>query len=254
MKHIRRQSGFSIVDVMVGMLLSLIGTIVIFQVFSVSESIKRTSTNGSDAQQNGAVALFSIQRALKEAGYGLNVSDVNPVPAQITVNAASTPDSLAITYRRNWDFGPFLSASPAFASAVPPAPTVETFSINAQAQLVSSVSGAIADGIVQLKAEYGVDADGNSIVESWQTALPANPQTTVLAVRLAVVARSAQPEKPRSGNLTDACDATAAAPIWSGGSLSLAGNLALANSDSWQCYRHKTFEVTVPLRNVLWRP
>jgi hypothetical protein len=254
MKSARQQSGFSIVDVLVGMLLSLIGTIVIFQVFSVSESIKRTSTSGADAQQGGVLALFSLERSLKEAGYGLNVADVNPVPAQITANAATVPDSLAITYRRNWEFGPFLSAAPAFASAVPPAATVETFSVNAQAQLISSVTGVLADDIVQIKAQYGVDTNADGVLDGWQTALPASPQTSVLALRLVLVARSAQPEKPRSGNLADACDATTAAPVWSGGTLDLSGNLALGGGDTWQCYRYKPFETTVPLRNVIWRP
>lgn len=254
MKSARLQSGFSLVDILVGMLLSLIGTVVIFQVFSVSEGIKRTSTSGADAQQSGVLAMFSLERSLKEAGYGLNSNDVSPVPVQITANAATVADALVITYRRNWDYGPFQSTAPVFASAVPPALTVETFSINAQAQLVSSLSGVLADGIVQLKARYGVDNDGDGVLDGWQTALPASPQTRVLAIQMALAARSAQPEKPRSGNLADACDTTVAAPTWGGGTLDLSGNLALANGDSWQCYRYKTSEVTVPLRNVIWRP
>lgn len=245
-----RQTGFSMVDLLVGMLLSLIGTVIIFQVFQASENVKRTSTSGSDAQQNGAAALFALERALKEAGYGINTNDASPIPVQITVNAATVPDSIAVTYRRDWDFGPFNSSDPAFASAVPPALTVETFSVNNQAQLVSSVNGVLADGIVQMKAQYGVDttATPDGIMDAWQTTLPANP-LTVLAVRLAVVARSAQPEKPAANG---ACATSTVSPVWVGGSLSLAGNQALAGGDSWQCYRYKTFQLTVPLRNVLW--
>jgi Tfp pilus assembly protein PilW len=244
------QAGFSLIDVLVGMLLSLIGTLVIFQVFSVSEGIKRTSTSGGDAQQSGAMALYALERALKEAGYGINANDVNPIPALIAVNAGTGPDSLTVSYRRNWDYGPFVTTDPAFATAVPPALTVETFSINNQAQLVSSVNGVIAEGIVQLKAEYGVDVTAipDGIMDVWQTALPANP-LTVLAVRLAVVARSAQPE----GRAVNACATTTVAPIWIGGGLNLTGNLGLAGGDSWQCYRYKTFQVTVPLRNLIWR-
>ena len=36
--------------------------IVIFQVFEASEGIKRTTTSGGDAQQNGAIALYSMAR------------------------------------------------------------------------------------------------------------------------------------------------------------------------------------------------
>ncbi|WP_161780253.1 PilW family protein [Ferriphaselus sp. R-1] len=247
----RRQSGFSLVDVMVGMVLGLIGTIVIFQVFESSERIKRTSTSGNDAQQNGAVAMFALERALKEAGYGMNGTDANPVPVQITFgNAAAVPDTLTVSYRRNWDYGPFVPSA-AGVLPVPPALTVETYSLNNQAQLVSNLNGVLADGIVQLKAEYGVDTTAipDGIMDAWQTALPINP-LTVLAVRLVLVARSAQPEKPAAGA---ACATTTVAPLWSAGSVILTGNLGLAGGDSWNCYRYKTFQVTVPLRNVLWR-
>ena len=49
----RLSRGFTLVELMVGVLIGLIGTVVIFQVFAVSEGQKRTTTGGSDAQQNG---------------------------------------------------------------------------------------------------------------------------------------------------------------------------------------------------------
>jgi type IV pilus assembly protein PilW len=57
---------------MVAMLIGLIGIIIIFQVFEVSEGIKRTSTSGGDAQQNGAIALYAMERDLRSAGSGFN--------------------------------------------------------------------------------------------------------------------------------------------------------------------------------------
>lgn len=68
----RRITGFSLVELMVGMVISLIGMIVIFQVFAVSENYKRTSVSGSDAQQNGAIALFSLERDIRLSGFGMN--------------------------------------------------------------------------------------------------------------------------------------------------------------------------------------
>jgi type IV pilus assembly protein PilW len=66
------ERGFSIVELMVAMLIALIGTIIIFQVFEVSEGIKRTTTSGGDAQQNGALALYVIEHDLRNAGMGFN--------------------------------------------------------------------------------------------------------------------------------------------------------------------------------------
>jgi type IV pilus assembly protein PilW len=67
-----RSAGFSLVELMVGVIIAILGSIVIFQVFAVSEKYKRTSVSGSDAQQNGLLALYSIERDLRMAGYGVN--------------------------------------------------------------------------------------------------------------------------------------------------------------------------------------
>ena len=66
------ERGFSMVELMIAMLIGLIGMIIIFQVFEVSEGIKRTTTSGGDAQQNGAVALYVVEHDLRNAGMGFN--------------------------------------------------------------------------------------------------------------------------------------------------------------------------------------
>lgn len=256
------EKGFSLVDVMVGMVLSMLGIIVIFQVFSVSESIKRTTTSGGDAQQSGAAALMTLERAIKGAGYGLSSNDpVNVrIPVQLTINAAAVPDSIAVTSRAGWDFGPFTPDATAFPNAIPPVPSTEIFSINNQAQLVSNINGVIADGIVQLKTQYGTDANANGAIESneWVTNVPANFMQ-VLAVRLAVVVRSAQPEIASTGSKDPtACDVSSANSVslnWIASAaipIDLTGQIGLAVGDNWRCYRYRTFQVTVPLRNTLW--
>src|SRR3989442_3725275 len=64
--------GFSMVELLVAMLIGLIGMIIIFQVFQVSEGIKRSTTSGGDAQQNGVIALYTIEREFKNAGMGFH--------------------------------------------------------------------------------------------------------------------------------------------------------------------------------------
>jgi type IV pilus assembly protein PilW len=65
------QTGFSLVELMVGLAIGLLATLVIMQVFSVFEGQKRTTTGTADAQTNGGIALYSIVRELKMAGFGL---------------------------------------------------------------------------------------------------------------------------------------------------------------------------------------
>lgn len=267
----KANAGFSLVEVMVGMVIALLGIIIIFQVFAVSEGIKRTTTSGGDALQNGASALFSLERLLKEAGYGIfSSTNFAPLPADplgtapvtITAGAANASDSIVLRYRQNWDFGSFPPDPTVFASALPPVLTVETITIQVnvvnghqEAQLVSDVNGVISDGIVLMKAEYGTDANSNGVIDAgeWSQAAPANV-LSVYAVRIAVVARSAQPEKPSVAG--GACDTTTVSPPWIDSAavpLNLSGNVGLAAGDDWKCYRYKTFENTVPLRNVVWR-
>jgi type IV pilus assembly protein PilW len=63
--------GFSLVEIMVGMVIGLLGVLIIMQVFAVSEGQKRTTTSGNDAQTNGALALFTLEQDLRQAGWGI---------------------------------------------------------------------------------------------------------------------------------------------------------------------------------------
>ena len=69
----------------------------------------------------------------------------------------------------------------------------------------------------------------------------------VKAIRIALVARSTQYERPEPGST---CNTTtpAMAAAWSSWA---SFNTSNYPSD-WQCYRYKVFETVVPLRNVLW--
>lgn len=74
-----RNLGFSLIEIMVGLVIGLLATLVIMQVFSVFEGQKRSTTGGADAQTNGSVAIYTIQREAAMAGYGLPVFSIqNP--------------------------------------------------------------------------------------------------------------------------------------------------------------------------------
>jgi len=305
--RIKANAGFSIIDIMVGMVIAMLGMIIIFQVFSISESVKRTTTSGGDALQNGTSALFTLENSLKQAGYGIFASNnIPPIPSDpagtapvviIAGGASANPacsaavafayasDCIVLTYRpmggsNSWDYGTFPPNPVGFPLIAIPALTVETLSVDNQARLVSTIGGVtsvISDGIALMKVEYGVDANGsgmigdgvtslNGVVEpnEWTPATPAvnasaalnafavsNPKS-VLAVRIVVVARSAQPEVTRNATGQIApCATTTVSPTWIDSAtvpLDLSAGVGLATTDSWMCYRYKTFENTVPIR------
>lgn len=82
--------GFSLVEIMVGMVIGMLGVIVIMQVFSVFEDQKRTSTGGSDAQSTGAIALYGLQRDLRQSGYGISTLSLLGCNLQLP-SGATTP-------------------------------------------------------------------------------------------------------------------------------------------------------------------
>jgi type IV pilus assembly protein PilW len=69
-----RQSGLSLVELMVGMMVGLIGIVIISHLYVTNEQYKRSTTGSGAAQVNGAVALYTIERDLRMAGYGINHS------------------------------------------------------------------------------------------------------------------------------------------------------------------------------------
>jgi type IV pilus assembly protein PilW len=66
-----RPQGFSLIELMVGMLISLICVLAIMAAFAVFEGKKRTTTSGDDAQQNGSYTLYELERQIRTAGSGL---------------------------------------------------------------------------------------------------------------------------------------------------------------------------------------
>ena len=86
------QAGFSLIELMVGLVIGLIAIIVVAQVFSLSEGFKRTTTGVDDATSNGAIALGGLQRDLRQSGHGMtspSLSGCNltlPAPTAWTLN------------------------------------------------------------------------------------------------------------------------------------------------------------------------
>lgn len=73
MKSSKRQSqGFSLIEIMVGMLIGMFSIIIMMQIFSSSEASKRTTTGGNDAQVNGTLALYELERVVRQSGHGIS--------------------------------------------------------------------------------------------------------------------------------------------------------------------------------------
>jgi type IV pilus assembly protein PilW len=86
----QQQAGFSLIEILVGLAIGLLATLVIMQVFSVFEGQKRTTTGSGDAQTNGSIAMYSIEHELKMSGYGLLPSATDSPLGCTTLSPGST--------------------------------------------------------------------------------------------------------------------------------------------------------------------
>lgn len=82
------KKGFTLVEVMVAMVIGMIGIIIMMQVFAAAEGQKRSTTGTGDAQSNGTMALYALQRDIRHAGFGFNA--LNALGCPITLPAPAS--------------------------------------------------------------------------------------------------------------------------------------------------------------------
>ena len=134
-RHPPRHGGFTIVEVLVGVAIALIGMVFMFQAMGVWEARKRTTSAGSDAQVTGSIAMFTLERDLKLAGYGFGNStamgctvsaydssraapglfNFPMVPVSITFGVGGAPDTLTVLYGS----GTTMSSAQTFSNLTP---------------------------------------------------------------------------------------------------------------------------------------
>lgn len=119
---------------------------------------------------------------------------------------------------------------------------------------------ALADGVVELRALYGLDTDGDGVVDTWQDPGSGNYAPSVLmdgssasttrllrikAIRIGMIVRTSLVEKP---------DSLSGNPV-SPASLTMFADLGLSQTRtltaSEQNYRYRVVESTIPIRNTL---
>lgn len=126
-----------------------------------------------------------------------------------------------------------------------------------QDSLYSAAAREVADNVIDLQAQYGIDGfgggnatDGRLEDGDWTATAPAN-WSRVLAIRIALLSRSQQFEKME---VTDGGAGTAPAPAWAGGAFDMSDSLTGASGDAanWKRYRYRVYEKVIPLRNMVW--
>jgi type IV pilus assembly protein PilW len=114
---------------------------------------------------------------------------------------------------------------------------------------MTGASAVLVRNVVAFRAQYGLadSAAGSTALETWQSAdgafatLDPGSLPRVRALRIGVVTRSPQAEKPDASGV---CQATTAMP-------ELFGAAVTSDVTDWRCFRYRTSIVVVPLRNLV---
>jgi type IV pilus assembly protein PilW len=138
-----------------------------------------------------------------------------------------------------------------------------TYSISSNVLQITELSQSAKDAfpeIVNLQAFYAKDSDSDGVIDSYDTTTPTTVADwkKVLAIRVALVARSTQYEKESvtssspEWDLGTAISTTVSTTSCSSGSGGKCIALPVSHLADWQHYRYKVFETLIPLRNFLW--
>lgn len=142
----QRQRGFSLVELMVSVVIGLLALLFATRLVVSGEINKDAAVGGSDAMQNGMLALFSLSDDAGTAGWGIN---------DRTVSGCNTAMTDALGYQ-------LLSIQRGDGVAITPLASVVIQSNGANPDVISFNSGSSQSGVgsILMTADY---VSGNSI-------------------------------------------------------------------------------------------
>jgi type IV pilus assembly protein PilW len=218
---------------------------------STATTKKMASTSGRGGLMRGDLVLVT------GAGCGLIEITDNTNIDQLTINHATgaytDASNNAATARFNAPAGYTLASGQLYSLGNNLNPRRNIWQIANRKTLTvtddlhNTAASEVGEGIVNLQAEYGLDTDGDFQVDLWQTAAPGNWRQ-LFAIRVGLLARSQQYEK---------VNVTTVAPAWESGSFTMTNldgttDNAPNNANDWRHYRYRVYQVTMPLRNMIW--
>jgi type IV pilus assembly protein PilW len=201
------QRGLGIIELMVGIVISMLMVMMIYQVYNVGEGQKRTITAGSDAQQSATYGLFLLAQDLSMAGNVIAASATalsgcalaRPIPVVISAGATDNdPDTVTVFYGGGGSLStpvPFLNnatvsgASPgAYQVAGPVAFSPNDVIVAVQG--TNCTMSTITSGGVAVAATTGVATISHAL-----TSTPGNNTTATYGAVTASLVNLGQPDR-----------------------------------------------------------
>lgn len=363
----RRDAGFGLVEILVGVTIGLIALLIVYQALALSEGYRRTTTAGGDAQSAGMISSFVLASDIANGGHTISESAADlancpntgnfattwrPIPVLITDGGSDAAnDSFAIfgginrrlvsSLDTTADYAPggqvtvqsplgYHRSHPAEAAhmfvisdtavgppgrcevavvspwpapldvvtgittitPVPgftnPYPQGSTYVINLGPNdrvrkvlydvagdvvrrrdlITGAAPNPIVSNIVLMKAQYGIDTNADTFVDTWVSArnppwrpadvlgAPLAQLRMVKAIRIAIVVRSTQFERPRDADgrttVTDLTSDFSWTFFPCNGLVPCTGEMPNVVLPGTANYRYRVYEQVIPLTNQIW--
>jgi type IV pilus assembly protein PilW len=210
---LNKQTGLSLVELMVAMVLSLLVAGALIMLFSNSKQTYTMNENLARLQENGRFALHFLSTDLRRTDYRactLNLVELLPdaLEGENDVTVVGLPNQAdRVTIRYQTDECPNPGT---FVVPSPPTTVTTVYSIQAGANgnpsLFRSIDGnavELVEDIVDLQILYGEDTDADDIPNRYVELGSVANMAEVVAVRMTITAQTANPIQANAGeNMT----------------------------------------------------
>ncbi|WP_296752312.1 PilW family protein [Thiobacillus sp.] len=201
MKHINsapcliRQLGMSLIELMVAMTAGLVLLIALAYFFLGSRQINRTHDDVSRMQESGRYALEILGKAIRQAGYRTDAD--SPFSGVALTGADGAKDTITVQY------DPQEGGEADCTGANVAAGTLVTyaFAVNGSRELTCN-NVVVADNIEDMQIAYGIDANKDGVIESYQAAGGVASFGQVAAVQVSLLVRGGTSNVAANGSQT----------------------------------------------------
>ena len=181
------QSGLSLVELLIGMLLGLVVVSAVFNMYTGSTRSSRFTEGLQSMQENGRYGISVLQQGLRLAGY---TTDTPFDPIDISAGDAAT---VVIQLQQSFDCNG-QDTAPVGGIAI------NTYRLDAANQLITcegNSAGAtvmpIIEGVDGFRVLYGIDADDDDVPEQYIPYDATIESGDVSSLRFALLVNSGQP-------------------------------------------------------------
>jgi len=203
----KKQTGFSLIEMMVAMLIGLFLMGGVISVYLSSSQSSRVNDSLRTLQENGRFALASLRNSIQMAGYIDNYDPsilLDPFPG----GAIDFNQKVAISFESDVDCTGAATPVPAAPAARVANNTLQL--VGDELRCVGNAGGTgitIIDGVDQMQILYGLDDDDDEIADRYVTATTVTATTNgwrdmVSSVRIALLLNSVNDIKPISESKT----------------------------------------------------